>query len=471
MQGLRQPEIPVARTWGSPHAPARPAELQPPVPGGCWCRLWGALRVRSRLGHAQRPPGSALPRAAAAASLRASEVQPGGTGCRGGHRSARAPPAMPRGQGSPAVTSGDKAPYGDGEGRRSATARGRLRRGGWRGALLRPPGGGLHVQLLPLTRAYIQRRRESGVPAASSSEALRPRAGGQRAADRGPQPCARKHHTLGLGSRGGGQGGSSHFTLFREYEFTHKSRGWALAQLPGPPATETGSRSCTKWEQRGGRGPEQPSWGITGCMFGWEAAGQESRGCRNLLKTLRLFFSLKQNRSWTLFSIEAGLGQPPPAVARGGMRSWRGVWDGGAGVDMEVAVDTAGGWHVPGVGGGARGAARDAAWPLAADEGQDGEGVPRLPAARRGSCCGCSALYPLRGEHSEVGTVLGRLHCAIVPPACAIHMLYPTPAAPAAPLPHPTAPRSQGPPILPHAGHPAQPHADTPRGQAKGMGR
>lgn len=65
-----------------------------------------------------------------------------GTGCRGGHRSARAPRAMLRGQESPAITSGDKAPYGDGEGRRLATARGRLRKGGWQGALLRLPGGG-----------------------------------------------------------------------------------------------------------------------------------------------------------------------------------------------------------------------------------------------------------------------------------------------------------------------------------------
>lgn len=115
------------------------------------------------------------------------------------------------------------------------------------------------------------------------------------------------------------------------------------------------------------------------------------------------------------------------------MRSWQGAWDGGAGVDMEVAVDAAGSRHIPGAGSGARGAARDAAWPLAADEGQDGEGAPRLPAVGRRSCCGHSALYPLQGEHRRSGTVLGRPHCAIMPLACAVHMPVPNPAAS---LPH-----------------------------------
>lgn len=57
-------------------------------------------------------------------------------------------------------------------------------------------------------------------------------------------------------------------------------------------------------------------------------------------------------------------------------------------MDMEVAVDAAGGWRIPGTGAGARRAARDAVWPLAANEGQDREGAPRLPAMGRGSCCG-----------------------------------------------------------------------------------
>lgn len=35
-----------------------------------------------------------------------------------------------------------------------------------------------------------------------------------------------------------------------------------------------------------GWGPEQPAQGVSGRTFGWEAAGQESWGCRNLLKTL-----------------------------------------------------------------------------------------------------------------------------------------------------------------------------------------
>lgn len=109
--------------------------------------------------------------------------------------------------------------------------------------------------------------------------------GGEQAA-----ACSPGHVPGNTTSWGRGQGGSSHFTLFREYEFTRKSRGWALSRLPGPPAVETGSRSCTKWEQGGGRGPEQLVRGVTGHTFRWETAGWESWGCRNLLKTLRLFF-------------------------------------------------------------------------------------------------------------------------------------------------------------------------------------
>lgn len=132
-------------------------------------------------------------------------------------------------------------------------------------------------------------------------------------------------------------------------------------------------------------------------------------------------------------------------------------------------MDAAGGWHVPSVGGGAQGAARDTAWPLAADEGQDGEGAPRLPAAGRGSCCGRLALYPLRGEHSRSGTVLGRTHCAIVPPACAMHVPVPIPAASLSLLP--PFPHSQGPPNPPHEGPPSTvtPRHATQSGPGDGM--
>lgn len=168
-----------------------------------------------------------------------------------------------------------------------AAGSGRGLAGGGGSSCARP--GVLHVQLLPLTRAYIQRRRESGVPQPAAARPLRSPCWGERAAACGPAthqetPCP------GLDSRGGRRGGSSHFTLFREYEFTCKSRGWAPSRPPGPLAVETGSRSCTKWEWGGVRDPEQPARGVTGCAFRWEAAGQESWGCRNLLKTPRLFF-------------------------------------------------------------------------------------------------------------------------------------------------------------------------------------
>lgn len=69
------------------------------------------------------------------------------------------------------------------------------------------------------------------------------------------QPAApathQKHHVLGWTPGAGGRGGSSHFTLFREYEFTCKSRGWAPSRPPSPLAVETGSRSCTKWSGEG----------------------------------------------------------------------------------------------------------------------------------------------------------------------------------------------------------------------------
>lgn len=137
------------------------ARLQPPVPGrrlsAAVCGLGGRQAQRC---PEQRPPTPRTP------SPRASEVQPGGrvgTGVLGYTR--------PCGRESLAVTSGDKAPYGDGEGRRLATARGRLGVLAGKFSCARP--GILHVQLLPLTRAYIQRRRESGVPRPAAAGPLR----------------------------------------------------------------------------------------------------------------------------------------------------------------------------------------------------------------------------------------------------------------------------------------------------------
>lgn len=104
----------------------------------------------------------------------------------GGYRSAQLHPAMPCGRESLAVTSGDKAPYGDGEGRRLATARGRLGEGSGGGGSSCAHPGVLHVQLLPLTRAYIQQRRELGVPRPAVARPLRSPCWGERAAACGP---------------------------------------------------------------------------------------------------------------------------------------------------------------------------------------------------------------------------------------------------------------------------------------------
>jgi len=199
------------------------------------------------------------------------------------------PPATPCGRESRAVTSGDKAPYGDGEGRRLATACSQLGEGAGGGSCACP--GGFACSAAPTYQGLHSAAARVGCPSGRQQGGpCGPHARGDASGNLRPQPRTGKHHVLGLGCRGRGQGGWSHFTLFREYEFTRKSRGWAPSWPPGPPAVETGSRSCTKWEQGGGRGLEQPARGITGCAFGWEVAGRESWGCRNLLKTRRLFF-------------------------------------------------------------------------------------------------------------------------------------------------------------------------------------
>lgn len=121
-------------------------------------------------------------------------------------------------------------------------------------------------------------------------------------------------------------------------------------------------------------------------------------------------------------------------------------------------MDAVGGWHVSGVGGRARGAARGSAWPLAADGGQDGEGAPRLPAVGRGSCCGRSALYPLWGEHSGSGPAQGRPGSTVVPPAHATRIRGPLSPLPCAgKVPHP----------IPHG---ATQHRHATQGQGWGTG-
>lgn len=259
------------------------AGLQPPVPGrvpglsvlavGCCVCVIEAGSCSEAAGLSTTPGHRHVP---------ARRRQGTGTGCQGRHgRAWVSPPApaMPCGGESLAVTSGDKAPYGDGEGRRLATARGWLGEGAGGGGPPAPASGGFCMfscSHLPGLTFSGSASRVSQRPVAARplwSPAMRRKT---------PRPGARLP--------GWGPGGSSHFTLFREYEFTRKSRGWAPSWPPGPPAVETGSRSCTKWERGGGRGPEQPARGVAGRAFRWDSAGQESWGCRNLLKTLRLFF-------------------------------------------------------------------------------------------------------------------------------------------------------------------------------------
>lgn len=237
----------------------------------------------------RRPPDSALPRAAATGPPHAITAGQRATARRpGGYRSARVHPAMLCDRESLAVTSGDKAPYGDGEGRRLATARGQLGEGSWRGDPPVPARGFCMFSCSHLPGLTFNGGASRVSHGRQQQGPCGPHAGSKQ------QPAATATHQEtpcpGLDSRGGERGGSSHFTLFREYEFTCKSRDWAPSRPPGPLAVETGSRSCTKWEWGGVRDPEQPARGVTGCAFGWEAAGQESWGCRNLLKTPRLFF-------------------------------------------------------------------------------------------------------------------------------------------------------------------------------------
>lgn len=157
------------------------------------------------------------------------------------------------------------------------------------GRVLLCPPGGFACSAAPTYQGLHSTAARVGCPTAGSSKApVVPVLRG--ASSLQPRPRTRKHRVLGWTPGAAGRGGSSHFTLFREYEFTCKSRGWAPSRPPSPLAVETGSRSCTKWEWRGVRDPEQPARGVTGCAFGWEAADQESWGCRNLLKTPRLFF-------------------------------------------------------------------------------------------------------------------------------------------------------------------------------------
>lgn len=247
------------------------------------CRLSGAVC------GLWKPPDSALPRAAASGSRtpspRASEAQPGGrvaTGALGYTRPCR---AAGKALLSPVEIKHRMGMGREGVWQQPAAGSGRGLGGGV--SCARP--GVLDVQLLPLTRAYIQRRRQSSVPRPAAARTLRSPCWGERAAACGPGH-APGNTVSWAGLPGRGARGLSLFTLFREYEFTCKSRGWAPSRPPGPLAVETGSRSCTKWEWGGVRDPEQPARGVTGCAFGWESAGQESWGCRNLLKTPRLFF-------------------------------------------------------------------------------------------------------------------------------------------------------------------------------------
>lgn len=85
---------------------------------------------------------------------------------------------------------------------------------------------------------------------------------------------------------------------------------------------------------------------------------------------------------------------------------------------MAVAVDAAGGQRGPGGGAGhcmATGSRRRAGQGGSAQTADRGKRV----------LLRASALYPLQGEHSRSGLVLGRPHCTLVPPAYATHIPVP----------------------------------------------
>lgn len=275
-------QAPVAR--GSPHTHAglasrATAKLQPPVPGVGSRVLCAGLGGRRRC-PGQQPPAPRTP------SPRASEVQPRGRVGTGVLRYTRPCRAAGKALLSPVEIKHRMGMGREGVWQQPAAGSGRgLGRGG-------PP---------VLARGFCMFSCSHLPGLTFNGDASRVSHGRQQRGPCGPraegseeQPAAPATHQEtpcpGLDSWGGGKGGSSHFTLFREYEFTCKSRGWAPSRPPGPLVVETGSRSCTKWEWGGVRDPEQPARGVTGCAFGWEAAGQESWGCRNLLKTPRLFF-------------------------------------------------------------------------------------------------------------------------------------------------------------------------------------
>lgn len=124
----------------------------------------------------------------------------------GGYRSAQLHPAMPCGRESLAVTSGDKAPYGDGEGRRLATACGRLGEGSGGGGSPPVPAQGFcmfscsHLPGLTFNggASRVSHSRQQQGPCG-------PHAGGseQQPAAR---PRTRKHHVLGWTPGAGGEG-------------------------------------------------------------------------------------------------------------------------------------------------------------------------------------------------------------------------------------------------------------------------
>lgn len=169
-------------TRGSPHthtglASKATAGLQPPMPG---CRLSGAVC------GSWRPPDSALPGQQPPAphmpSPWASEVQPGGRVGTGVLSYTRPCRAAGKALLSPVEIKHRMGMGREGVWQQPAAGSGRGLAGG--SSCAHP--GVLHVQLLPLTRAYIQQRRELGVPRPAVARPLRSPCWGERAAACGP---------------------------------------------------------------------------------------------------------------------------------------------------------------------------------------------------------------------------------------------------------------------------------------------
>lgn len=213
----------------------------------------------------------------------------------------RAAGGWPRGGESLAVTSGDKAPYGDGEVRQ--------RPGLDEGVSSCTRPGGSYLQLLPLTGAYIQRWCESGGAAAGGGEALAvPTLGMERAAARGPGSTG-KHAVLGLRRRAGGGGERARVTLPCLENINLHVKGRA-GPIPATGLPGHGDGITKLYKMGAGRvpGPGAASAGRHGARWGGRWRVRSPGDVEICLKTRRLFVVFFFPRNETAVLRRSGFG-------------------------------------------------------------------------------------------------------------------------------------------------------------------